>query len=1046
MFNKEADFENALIALLATKSWEKEVLRYPTEEKLIANWQEHLDKTNQHIDKLDVPLLRSEMNQILEQVQVLKTPYALNGFINGKTVAIKRENKASRHFGKEVSLDIFDREEISAGKSRYQIAQQPQFTPRSDLYSKQRGDLMLLINGMPMFHIELKRSGVPISQATNQIERYHKAGAFSGIFSLVQVFVAMTPEECRYFANTGGQLNPAFYFRWADFNNVYMNDWDKVATHFLSIPMAHQFIGDYTIADAKDEQLKVLRSYQYYAVNKIADTVAKTDWTSGNQRGGYIWHTTGSGKTMSSFKSAQLISRRKDADKVIFLLDRIELGKQSLEEYQNFADSKDDVQATENTAILLAKLKSKQDRDRLIVTSIQKMSNIKAEEGVNEADIEQISGKRLVFIVDEAHRTTFGDMLLTIKHTFPNAIFFGFTGTPIEEENAKRNSTTATVFGNELHRYSIADGIRDENVLGFHPFHIRTFKDSDLRRTVALQEAKATDESEVFADDQKKKIYNQFMNDVPMAGEYTSDGKYQKGIEDYIPNVQYQTPEHVNAVIDDMLDNWRRLSQGKKYHAIFATSSIPEAVNYYRLIKAKIAEKIRIAEEAKNSEEAKDPEEAKNPWPKLTALFDPNILNDGQGNDKEIWIAEILKDYNAQFHTNFGYATYSRFKTDLSDRLSHINAYKRIKPDEQLDLLIVVDQMLTGFDSKWLNTLYLDKILDYANLIQAFSRTNRLCDKTDKPFGLIRYYRKPHTMQRNIERAVKLYSGDRPMGLFVDNLDKVIDKMNVCFADIADIFKRAGVADFATNPDDATACAKFVKLFNQLNDHLQAARLLGFVWEKLSYDVVQEDDSVITATLDFDQETYDKLLARYKDLFKEEPGGGGGGSDEVPFDLRSYINEIETDKIDQNYMNERFKKWLKAIGSMEEAAALEELHHSFATLSKEDQKFAELFLHDVQSGDIELDLSLALSDYITDYKQKDANDKVEKVIQNLGLDSDLLRAMLARKYTRENLDLGRLNSLKETVDREKAKVYFNEERMIFLNKRIDEFLREFITG
>jgi len=1029
MFNKESDFENALITLLGTKSWEKEVLRHPTEEDLIANWQAHLNKTNQHIDKLDVPLIRSEMNQILERVQALKTPYALNSFINGKTVAIKRENEASRHFGKEVSLDIFDREEISAGKSRYQIAQQPHFTPRSDLYPKQRGDLMLLINGMPMFHIELKRSGVPISQATNQIERYHKAGAFSGIFSLVQIFVAMTPEECRYFANTNRKLNPAFYFRWADFNNVYMNEWDKVATHFLSIPMAHQFIGDYTIADEKDKQLKVLRSYQYYAVNKIADTVAKTDWTSGNQRGGYIWHTTGSGKTMSSFKSAQLISRRKEADKVIFLLDRIELSDQSLFEYKNFADSEGDVQETENTAILLGKLKSKQDCDRLIVTSIQKMSNIKAEEGVNEADIEQISGKRLVFIIDEAHRTTFGDMLLTIKHTFPNAIFFGFTGTPIEEENAKKNSTTATVFGNELHRYSIADGIRDENVLGFHPFHIRTFKDSDLRCVVALQEAKAADKEEVFAKDEngafineaKKEIFNHFMNDVPMAGKYDKDGKYQKGIEDYVPNVQYQTAEHVNAVIDDMLENWQCLSQGKKYHAIFATSSIPEAVNYYRLIKAR------------------------NSGLKLTALFDPNILNNGQGSDKEEWIAEILDDYNAQFDTSFGYASYAKFKTDLSDRLSHINAHKRIKPDEQLDLLIVVDQMLTGFNSEWLNTLYLDKNLEYANLIQAFSRTNRLCDKTDKPFGLIRYYRKPHTMQRNIERAVKLYSGDRPMGLFVDNLDKVIDKMNVCFADIANIFKRARVADFATNPNDATACAKFVKLFNQLNDHLQAARLLGFVWEKLSYDVMQEDDSMITATLNFDQKAYDKLLARYKDLFKEGPGGGGG-SDEEPFDLRSHINEIETDRIDQEYMNDRFTKWFKTIGGEGEAAALEELHHSFATLSKEDQKFAELFLHDVQSGDIKLDPNLALSDYITTYKQKDANDKVLKVIKDLGLNGALLRMLLARKYTRENLDLGKLNALKATVDREKAKVYFNEERMIFLNKRIDEFLREFITG
>ena len=723
---------------------------------------------------------------------------------------------------------------------------------------------------------------------------------------------------------------------------------------------------------------------------------------------------------MSSFKSAQLISRRKDADKVIFLLDRIELGKQSLEEYQNFADSKDDVQATENTAILLAKLKSKQDRDRLIVTSIQKMSNIKAEEGVNEADIEQISSKRLVFIIDEAHRTTFGDMLLTIKHTFPNALFFGFTGTPIEEENARKNSTTATIFGNELHRYSIADGIRDENVLGFHPFHIRTFKDSDLRRAVALQEAKAADESEVFASEAKKKIYNRFMNDVPMAGKYDKNGKYQKGIEDYVPNVQYQESEHVNAVIGDMLENWQRLSQGKKYHTIFATSSIPEAVNYYRLIKAR------------------------NSGLKLTALFDPNILNEGQGSDKEEWIAEILADYNAQFNTSFGYASYAKFKTDLSDRLSHINAYKRIKPDEQLDLLIVVDQMLTGFDSKWINTLYLDKILDYANLIQAFSRTNRLCDKTDKPFGLIRYYRKPHTMQQNIERAVKLYSGDRPMGLFVDNLDKIIHKMNVCFAEIADIFKRAGVADFATNPNDATACAKFVKLFNQLNDHLQAARLLGFVWEKSSYDVVQEDDSVITAILNFDQETYDKLLARYKDLFKESPSNGGG-SDDVPFDLGSHINEIETDKIDQNYMNARFEKWLKTIGGIEEATALEELHHSFATLSKEDQKFAELFLHDVQSGDIKLDPNLTLSDYITTYKQKDANDKVLKVIKGLGLDGDLLRALLARKYTSENLDLGRLNNLKTTVDREKAKVYFNEERIFYLNIRIDEFLRELIT-
>ena len=1009
MFNKESDFEKALVALLATKGWEAQTLNYPDEAALVKNWQAHLDKTNAHIDRLDVPLIESEMAQILEQVNELKTPYKINEFINGKTVSIKRENPASRHFGKEISLEIFDREEISAGKSRYQIAVQPRFRARSDLFPRQRGDLMLLINGMPLFHIELKRSSVPISQATNQIERYHEAGAFTGIFALVQIFVAMTPDECRYFANSDGKLNSAFYFHWADFNNEPMERWNEIATHFLSIPMAHQFIGDYTIADAKDGQLKVLRSYQYYAVNKIADTVARADWRSGQQRGGYIWHTTGSGKTMSSFKAAQMIARHKDADKVVFLLDRIELGKQSLEEYRNFADDEKDVQATENTDVLLGKLKSDSDRSRLIVTSMQKMSNIKHEEGVNEADIALIAAKRLVFIVDEAHRTTFGDMLLTIKKTFPHALFFGFTGTPIEVENAKKGATTATIFGNGLHRYSIADGIRDKNVLGFHPFHIGTFQDADLRRAVALHEAKAKDEADVFGSEEKKEIYNYWMQKADMPE-----------VEAQIPKEQYHTEAHTHAVADDILQNWTRLSQNGKYHAVFATASIPEAVAYYRLFKQK------------------------NAPIKITALFDPNIDNNGQGSLKEDGIAEILADYNAQFGTSFGYADYPKFKADLSDRLSHIRAYKNIKPEEQLNLLIVVDQMLTGFDSKWLNTLYLDKMLDYANLIQAFSRTNRLCDPTDKPFGIIRYYRKPHTMQHNIDKAVKLYSGDRPMGLFVDNLDKFIAKMNGHFAEISEIFRNAGYPDFSRNPNDETACAKFVQQFNRLNDALASAKLLGFVWEKSSYEVVQEDDSVICATLNFDRETYDKLLARYKDLFKESSGSGGSGG-EVPFDLRSHINEIETDKIDQDYMNARFEKWLKIIGTPEEAAAFDELHQSFATLSQEDQRFAEQFLHDVQSGDITLDPALSLSDYITEYKTRNANAKVQKIIDDLGLNGNLLREMLARKYSRDNVDLAKFDLLKKSVNKEKAQAFFNETRGIYLNKAVDGFLRSFIT-
>lgn len=505
-FDNELKFEAALIELLHTRyGWEKEVLVNPTEEQLIANWAKILFENNRSVDRLgEYPLTNGEMQQIIEQINTLRTPLRLNGFINGKTVSIKRDNpNDTQHLGKEVSLKIYDRHEIAAGQSRYQIAKQPKFPTSSPLKSDRRGDLMLLINGMPLFHIELKKSGIPISQACNQIEKYANAGIFSqGLFSLVQIFVAMNPEETLYFANPGadGKFNPDYFFHWCDFNNEPINEWNKIADCLLSIPMAHQLIGFYTVADDTDGVLKVMRSYQYYAASAISDKVASTRWADKNIYGGYVWHTTGSGKTMTSFKSAQLIANSKDADKVIFLMDRIELGTQSLIEYRGFADDSDSVQETENTEVLITKLKSNAASDTLIVTSIQKMSNIQEDGSRNDHDIALINKKRIVFIIDEAHRSTFGDMLITIKKTFPAAIFFGFTGTPIQKENEKKKNTTATIFGNELHKYSVADGIRDKNVLGFDPYKVLTYKDKDLHRVVALEKAKATTEAEAIAD------------------------------------------------------------------------------------------------------------------------------------------------------------------------------------------------------------------------------------------------------------------------------------------------------------------------------------------------------------------------------------------------------------------------------------------------------------------------------------------------------------------------------------------------------------------
>ena len=1035
IFNKESDFEEALIKILSEKGWEKEVLKNYSEQDLLQNWANILFENNRDIDRLnDYPLTDGEMQQILEQIKNLRTPLKLNGFINGKSVSVIRDNPEDKlHFGKEVSLKIYDRREIAAGQSRYQIVQQPKFPTKSKILNDRRGDLMLLINGMPVIHIELKKSGVPVSQAYHQIEKYSGEGIFSGLFSLVQIFVAMEPNETVYFANPGpdGKFNPDYYFHWADYNNEPINEWDKVASTLLSIPMAHQLIGFYTVADDSDGVLKVMRSYQYFAASAISDKVSKTKWEAGNQLGGYVWHTTGSGKTMTSFKSAQLIASSKDADKVIFLMDRIELGTQSLKEYRGFADENESVQATENTGVLITKLKSTDPADTLIVTSIQKMSNIKDEAGgLKASDIEYINGKRIVFIVDEAHRSTFGDMLITIKTTFPKSIFFGFTGTPIQDENQKKKNTTTTVFGNELHRYSIADGIRDKNVLGFDPYKVLTFKDKDVRKVVALEKAKAQTEEEAISDPIKSKVYYKYMDasQVGMVGHFDNKGDYIKGIEDYIPNVQYQTEEHTTTVVKDILENWVTLSHNSKFHAIFATSSIPEAINYYRMIK-----------------------EMK-PELKVTALFDPNIDNGGGVAFKEAGLVEIIEDYNERYGQDFTIPTFAKMKKDIAARLAHKKPYERIanEPEKQIDLLIVVDQMLTGFDSKWINTLYMDKVLLYENIIQAFSRTNRLFGP-DKPFGTIRYYRKPHTMERNINAAVKLYSGDKPLGLFVQHLVENLKMMNELYEDISELFSNAGIENFEKLPSDVSVCRKFAKDFKELNSYLEAAKIQGFKWEVTSYT---DDNTGENIEMAFDEKTYLVLVLRYKEL---SGGGGGGTGDDVPYDLVGYITEIDTGLIDADYMNSRFEKYLKLLnleGASAEAVeqAETELHKTFATLSQEEQKYANIFLHDIQRGDVAITEGKTLRDYVTEYLSKAKDDQIHRVAVALGVDELKLRTIMSLRLNSTNInEFGRYDDLKKTVNKAKAKEYFEkiEGTKIIppkVNVKVDNLLREFILG
>ena len=1052
MYDDELVFEHDLVEALKQNGWTDGILNHPNERQLIENWANILFENNRGIDRLnDYPLTETEMDQIIQKINELRTPLKLNSFINGKTISIVRDNPDDvAHLGKEVSLKIYDRQEIAAGQSRYQIAEQPIFSSKSPILNSRRGDIMLLINGMPVIHIELKKSNVSIKQATTQIEKYSYEGIFSGLFQLIQIFVAMTPEETLYFANPGvdNNFNSKFYFHWADFNNEPINNWRDIARTLLSIPMAHQMIGFYTVADDTDGILKVMRSYQYYAANKISDVVSKTDWLSPNIRGGYIWHTTGSGKTMTSFKSAQLISNSKDADKVIFLMDRVELGTQSLSDYKGFADDKDDVQGTDDTIDLISKLSSDDPKYNLIVTSIQKMSLIKDIKQEHSFDIDKINKKRLVIIVDECHRNTFGEMMSSIKTTFPKALYFGFTGTPIMEVNNKKMNVTSDVFGNELHRYVIADGIRDHNVLGFDKYKVLTFKDSDLKTKVALEKLKCSSVEEAINDPNKSNDFYDIINNISMAGYLDESGNYIKGVEDYIKSAQYNNVKHREQVVNNILENWLMISRNNEYSAIFATHSIPEAIEYYRLFKEKEATKLF----------------------NITVLVDPNVDNSEGFQFKEEGLIEIISDYNNLYNQSFSLSSSASFKKDLSARLAHKKPYKHLTKKEQIDLLIVVDQMLTGFDSKWINALYLDKVLEYENIIQAFSRTNRVHNE-HKPFGIIKYYRKPYTMERNIADAIEAYSGNKPFQMFVPKLKENVEKLNLIYDEIKQLFKQEGINNFEKLPDDKIIKRKFVKLYNEFNKYLESAKIQGFVPtsendfisdenispeqynESIKLDAEETEKVLLEYSSPISVEILNALNQRYIEVGTEQRKS----NDDYSYDIESYLLEIDDGKIDSSYMNSRFTKYLKIleqknVSKEELEQSLNELHKSFSSLTQEQQKYANMLLHDIDSGNIIIDNSKSFMDYITEYATNAENDQIKKLSTKLGLDENKLRVMMKSTITTNNInEYGRFDELVNTVDFNKAKEFFDNLTHSNLSKfevnmEVNELLTIFILS
>ena len=1025
-FLKELDFEKALADFLPQHGWEPNIIMNPTEESLIKNWAAIIYNNNRDINRLgDFPLTDTEMQQIMTKVDALRNPYEVNQFINGGQVVVKRDNPDDKiNFGKEVYLTIFNAREVRAGQSVYQIVRQPKFQTKHPLASARRGDVMLLINGMPVIHIELKRSGVDVTQAVNQIKKYAHEGVFSrGIFSLVQIFVAMTPEKTLYFANPGASENysPSFYFHWADFNNDEVHDWKRIAANLLSIPMAHQMVGYYTIADDKDETLKVLRSYQYFATTKIWERVRETNWDDHYHKGGYIWHTTGSGKTMTSFKSAQLIAKAGDADKVVFLLDRIELSTQSADEYRGFANADDNVLDTEDTRNLIRVLESDSKGDCLIVTSIQKMSRINSGGNVPQSTIDRINKKRVVFIVDECHRSVTGSgkdsgsgMLLTIKNTFPRAVLFGFTGTPIFAENAHGEMTTEVIFGDMLHKYTLASGIPDGNVLGFDLYREDTFNEQEIREAVALRAVEAESFEEIEADKEKVEVFNKIMNETDMLK-----------IEDEAKSL-YTSDAHHIAVMNKIVEERPVLSHNGKFHAILATKNIPEAIEYYHLFKEHYPEY------------------------NVTAIFDDSIDNNGGGEYKEDAILEMLDDYNRKFDTAFQQSTYAKYKKDVAKRLAHKMPYQRLEKGKQLDMLIVVTQMLTGYDSKWVNTLYVDKLMQYVDVVQAFSRTNRLFGP-DKPFGVIKYFTRPNRMAKNIDDALTLYV-DQPLLVFTDKLEANLEKINQTFLTIDQLFKAEGIEYYASLPQAEASKKKFAKEFCEMTKRLEAAKMQGFLWEKTSYEF-EHTNGWVTVKMELDEQTYKTLLARYRELFQKNTDGDN--DDEDVYQLEAYITETGAGTIDAEYINSKFIKFIKNLytsgpGSEHVKLAQAELHSAFASLSQRDQRTAQRILHDIESGDLRLSPGKTIYDYILDYQRRECDHQVYTLAEATGLNIAKLKEIINKDTNEQNInEHGRFDTLVETLDKAKAmdflkKVTGQDVPRRFVITNMSSLLRRFI--
>lgn len=894
----EAALENGLIATLQQMNYE--YVQIEEEKNLRTNFKSQLEKHNR---KRLEEIGRTEFTEAeFEKILI----YLEGGTRFEKAKKLRDLFPLELDNGERLWVEFLNRTHWC--QNEFQVSNQITVEGRK----KCRYDVTILINGLPLVQIELKRRGVELKQAYNQIQRYHKT-SFHGLFDYIQLFVISNGVNTRYFANNPNS-GYKFTFNWTDAANVPFNELEKFATSFFDKCTLGKIIGKYIVLHEGDKCLMVLRPYQFYAVEKILDRVKNSN------NNGYIWHTTGAGKTLTSFKAAQLVAELDDVDKVMFVVDRHDLDTQTQSEYEAFEPGA--VDSTDNTDELVKRLHG---NSKIIITTIQKLNAAVSKQWYSRR-IEEIRHARIVMIFDECHRSHFGDCHKNIVRFFDNTQIFGFTGTPIFVENAVDGHTTKEIFGNCLHKYLIKDAIADENVLGF------------------LVE-------------------------------------YYHGNAD----VDNANQNRMTEIAKFILNNFNKSTFDGEFDALFAVQSVSTLIRYYKIFKS-LNPKIRIGAVftyASNSSQ----DDA------LTGMNTGSYVSESTGEADEL--QAIMDDYNDMFGTSFTTENFRAYYDDINLRM------KKKKTDmKPLDLCLVVGMFLTGFDSKKLNTLYVDKNMDYHGLLQAFSRTNRVLNEK-KRFGKIVCFR---DLKSNVDASIKLFSNS-------NNLEDIVRPP---FNEV-----KKNYQELTTNFLEQYPTPSSIDLLQSEKDKKQFILTFRDVIKKHAeiqvYDEFEED----AADLGMTEQQFMDFRSKYLDIYDTFAGGckpseedqtpdedtestetsTESGIDDIDFCLEllhsdiinvTYILELIADL--NPYSADYKEKRTYIIDTMIKDAELRnkaKLIDGFIQQNVDDDR--DNFMARKQKFDGTSDLEERLNNYIT----TERNNAVDKLAKEEGLDVSVLNHYLS---------------------------------------------------